>query len=108
MSTDRQYTKTDKSNYIWCANFPRHGKTIPSEFHTWSVITITGSCVGFMFGGVIGARNAADAHIERTKLIVYDHGFQAQREMHSASIRGFIRMGSRWGWRIGIFASLFR
>lgn len=86
----------------------RRGRALPAELQSWSIIAVTGSCVGFLFGGFIGARNAADAHIERTKLMIYDNEFQAHREMQSASIRGFVRMGSRWGWRVGIFASLFR
>ena len=32
----------------------------------------------------------------------------SQRQLHTASLMGFIRNGCRWGWKLGVFSGLFR
>lgn len=31
-----------------------------------------------------------------------------QRELHGAAMLGFVRQGTKWGWKMGVFAGLFR
>ena len=35
-------------------------------------------------------------------------GVMSQRELHSAAFMGFVRNGCRWGWKLGVFAGIFR
>ena len=74
----------------------------------------------------MGARYAADKHVQLNKSTLYPNQMQAQvsverqnekenrfedeeqRELHSAAMMGFARVGARWGWRLGAFAGLYR
>eukprot|EP00118_Oscarella_pearsei_P019966 m.214983 g.214983 ORF g.214983 m.214983 type:complete len:265 (+) comp39821_c1_seq29:1761-2555(+) len=85
----------------------RDGEEVAEELQLWPVMTFAGSCVGFLFGGLMGARYAADEHVKMNKTTLYPNQMQAQRELHSASMMGMARMGARWGWRLGAFAGLF-
>ena len=64
--------------------------------------------IGFIFGGRIGARIASDYHVRHNKLTIYNSQMQAQRELHSTVTLGFIKYGCKWGWRVGVFAGVYR
>ncbi|XP_066916410.1 complex I assembly factor TIMMDC1, mitochondrial-like [Clytia hemisphaerica] len=66
-----------------------------------------GSLAGFLIGGRIGARVGAVEHIENTTLSVYTSSVHAQREYHGRVFMGFLRNGSKFGWRAGVFSGLY-
>ncbi|KAM3935779.1 complex I assembly factor TIMMDC1, mitochondrial [Leptodactylus fuscus] len=68
---------------------------------------LTGALVGFVYGGVPAARFSREQYIKRSQAEVYHHRVEAVRSVHNAALRGFIRYGFRWGWRIAAFVSIF-
>ncbi|TRY95280.1 hypothetical protein DNTS_006738 [Danionella cerebrum] len=62
---------------------------------------------GAVYGGMPAAREARKRFIEVSQADVYQHRAEAVRAVHNAAIRGFIRFGFRWGWRVGVFVTLF-
>jgi hypothetical protein len=85
----------------------RYGNGIPEEFQDCTLTVFVASTVGFTAGGLYGARTAADDFIAVNQFSKFTSPMQAQREMHAASMMGFVRYGSRWGWKLGAFAGLF-
>jgi len=63
---------------------------------------------GFLLGGQFGIRIGADHYTKQNKLTVYRSQMHAQREFQSAKVLGFVKYGCRWGWRMGLFAGLYR
>ncbi|TRY95281.1 hypothetical protein DNTS_006738 [Danionella cerebrum] len=69
---------------------------------------ITAVMFGAVYGGMPAAREARKRFIEVSQADVYQHRAEAVRAVHNAAIRGFIRFGFRWGWRVGVFVTLFK
>ncbi|KAM3857043.1 complex I assembly factor TIMMDC1, mitochondrial [Diretmus argenteus] len=62
---------------------------------------------GFIYGGLPAARHAKEQYIERSRAQIYTNRLEAVRSAHNAAIRGFIRYGWRWSWRVAAFVTLF-
>lgn len=67
----------------------------------------SGALVGVVYGGVPAARFSREQFIKHSQSEVYRHRIEAVRSVHNAAIRGFIRYGFRWGWRVAAFVSVF-
>lgn len=79
-----------------------------SEFYeNASQAVFFGSITGFLIGGRMGARVSGNDHMISNQLTIYPSKMQAHREYHSAVVKGFVRNGSRWGWRLGLFAGIY-
>jgi hypothetical protein len=85
----------------------RPGAPLPDELQEWPRVVFLGSVIGFVFGGLMGARLAGDKYIAMNHNTKYPHPMQAHRELHGAAMLGFVRHGSKWGWKIGMFAGIF-
>ncbi|XP_068127127.1 complex I assembly factor TIMMDC1, mitochondrial [Hyperolius riggenbachi] len=68
---------------------------------------VTTMMVGMVYGGVPAARYYREHYIKQSKAEVYRHRMEAVRSAHNAAIRGFIRYGVRWGWRMTAFVTIF-
>ncbi|XP_077335581.1 complex I assembly factor TIMMDC1, mitochondrial [Lithobates pipiens] len=68
---------------------------------------LTGWMVGMVYGGVPAARFSREQYIKNHQAEVYRHRVEAVRSAHNAALRGFIRYGFRWGWRIAAFVTIF-
>ncbi|KAM9320424.1 complex I assembly factor TIMMDC1, mitochondrial [Gastrophryne carolinensis] len=68
---------------------------------------MTGLMAGFVYGGVPAARFSREQYIKNSQADVYLHRVDAVRSAHNAAIRGFIRYGFRWGWRVAAFVTIF-
>ncbi|XP_071988292.1 complex I assembly factor TIMMDC1, mitochondrial [Engystomops pustulosus] len=68
---------------------------------------VTGALVGVVYGGVPAARFSREQYIKHSQTEVYRHRVEAVRSVHNAAIRGFLRYGFRWGWRVAAFVSIF-
>ena len=55
----------------------RPGEPIPEEFKEWSTTVFVASTVGFLFGGMIGARWSGDKYIMMNHFTKYAHPMQA-------------------------------
>ncbi|XP_069059084.1 complex I assembly factor TIMMDC1, mitochondrial [Pleurodeles waltl] len=77
------------------------------EVNTLLKGALTGVIVGFVYGGVPAARHARSRFIEQSQAEVFRHRVEAVRAAHNAALRGFIRYGWRWGWRVAAFVTLF-
>lgn len=67
----------------------------------------TGLVAGYVYGGVPAARHARSRFIEQSQAEIFRHRVEAARAAHNAGLRGFIRYGWRWGWRVAAFVTLF-
>ncbi|KAK6485586.1 complex I assembly factor TIMMDC1 [Huso huso] len=50
---------------------------------------------------------ARERFIQQSQAEVFRHRVEAVRSAHNAAIRGFIRYGWRWSWRVAAFVTLF-
>ncbi|XP_029433700.1 complex I assembly factor TIMMDC1, mitochondrial isoform X2 [Rhinatrema bivittatum] len=69
--------------------------------------TFTGAILGWVYGGVPAARHARTQYIKQSQAEMYQHRVEAVRAAHNAAIRGFIRYGWRWSWRVAAFVTIF-
>ncbi|XP_059905263.1 complex I assembly factor TIMMDC1, mitochondrial [Gadus macrocephalus] len=88
--------------------FDRDGSRGPSE-ELRSVLksAVAGALVGLLHGGLPAARNARQRYIQLSQAELYTSRVEAVRSSHNAAIRGFLRYGWRWSWRVAAFVTLF-
>ncbi|XP_068612550.1 complex I assembly factor TIMMDC1, mitochondrial isoform X1 [Brachionichthys hirsutus] len=63
--------------------------------------------VGFLYGGLPAARSARQRYIQASQAELYTSRVEAVRSAHNASIRGFLRYGWRWSWRVAALVVVF-
>lgn len=68
---------------------------------------ILGLAAGFVYGGIPAARHARQRYIQVSQAEMYSSRVDAVRSAHNAAIRGFVRYGWRWGWRVAVIVSVF-
>ncbi|XP_030210823.1 complex I assembly factor TIMMDC1, mitochondrial isoform X1 [Gadus morhua] len=88
--------------------FDRDGSRGPSE-ELRSVLksAVAGALVGLLHGGLPAARDARQRYIQLSQAELYTSRVEAVRSSHNAAIRGFLRYGWRWSWRVAAFVTLF-
>ncbi|KAM9328756.1 complex I assembly factor TIMMDC1, mitochondrial [Pholidichthys leucotaenia] len=79
----------------------------PEELTNVINSAIFGWCAGFVYGGLPAARYARQRYIEVSQAEVYSCRVDAVRSAHNAAIRGFVRYGWRWSWRVSVIVTLF-
>ncbi|XP_074483763.1 complex I assembly factor TIMMDC1, mitochondrial [Sebastes fasciatus] len=62
---------------------------------------------GLFYGGLPAARDARQRYIQVSQAEMYTSRVEAVRSAHNAAIRGFVRYGWRWSWRVAAFVTLF-
>ncbi|XP_028835144.1 complex I assembly factor TIMMDC1, mitochondrial [Denticeps clupeoides] len=68
---------------------------------------LTAAVVGLLYGGLPAARHARERFIQMSQAEIYQSRVEAVRSAHNAAIRGFLRFGWRWSWRVAVFVTLF-
>ncbi|XP_052455059.1 complex I assembly factor TIMMDC1, mitochondrial isoform X2 [Carassius gibelio] len=68
---------------------------------------IAAAMVGMVYGGLPGARHARERFIQLSQAEIYLNRVDAVRSAHNAAIRGFVRFGWRWSWRVAAFVTMF-
>ncbi|XP_056157344.1 complex I assembly factor TIMMDC1, mitochondrial [Lampris incognitus] len=63
--------------------------------------------IGLVYGGMPAARHARQRYIQLHQAEIYTSRVDAVRSAHNAAIRGFVRYGWRWSWRVAAFVTLF-
>uniref|UniRef100_A0A1A7W9S6 Complex I assembly factor TIMMDC1, mitochondrial n=1 Tax=Iconisemion striatum TaxID=60296 RepID=A0A1A7W9S6_9TELE len=66
-----------------------------------------GAVAGFLYGGLPAARFAKQRYVQVSQAEVYTGRLDAVRSAHHAAIRGFVRYGWRWSWRVSLIVTLF-
>ncbi|KAM4710733.1 complex I assembly factor TIMMDC1, mitochondrial [Anableps anableps] len=79
----------------------------PEELSTVIKCGVVGAFTGFMYGGLPAARFARQRYIQISQAEVYASRVEAVRSAHNAAIRGFLRYGWRWSWRVSFIVTLF-
>ena len=95
-------------DYLFLFSYFRASGEFAEEVQHIPTVVSVSSIFGFLFGGQFGARIAADYYTRHNKLTIYKSVMHAQRVFQSAQTMGFVKYGSRWGWRTGLFAGLYR
>lgn len=62
---------------------------------------------GLVYGGLPAARHARQQYIQVSQAELYTNRADAVRSAHNAAVRGFVRYGWRWSWRVAAFVTLF-
>ncbi|KAK9523999.1 hypothetical protein VZT92_017870 [Zoarces viviparus] len=62
---------------------------------------------GLLYGGLPAAHHARQRYIQLSQAEIYTSRVEAVRSAHNAAIRGFVRYGWRWSWRVAAFVTLF-
>lgn len=68
---------------------------------------VVGALAGMLYGGLPAARHARRRYIQSSQAEIYTGRVDAVRSAHNAAIRGFVRYGWRWSWRVAAFVTLF-
>ncbi|XP_075905515.1 complex I assembly factor TIMMDC1, mitochondrial [Nelusetta ayraudi] len=68
---------------------------------------VAAGVVGLFYGGLPAARHARQSYIQNSQAEIYTSRVDAVRSAHNAAIRGFVRYGWRWSWRVAAFVTLF-
>ncbi|KAM4560260.1 complex I assembly factor TIMMDC1, mitochondrial [Odontesthes bonariensis] len=79
----------------------------PEELTTVMKCGFLGALTGFFYGGLPAARFARQRYIQVSQAEVYTSRVEAVRSAHNAAIRGFVRYGWRWSWRVSLIVTLF-
>lgn len=82
-------------------------KNYPEELINIWKSTLVAGIVGMMYGGIPAARHARTRYIEQSQAEVYRNRLEAVRSAQDAAIRGFVRYGWRWSWRVAAFVTIF-
>ncbi|KAM9169329.1 complex I assembly factor TIMMDC1, mitochondrial [Pangshura tecta] len=69
--------------------------------------TFSGAVIGWMYGGLPAFHHAKIQYIERSQAEIFHNRLDAVESAHRAAMRGFIRYGWRWSWRIAAFVAIF-
>ncbi|KAK3530470.1 hypothetical protein QTP86_024385 [Hemibagrus guttatus] len=85
----------------------RDGQAYSEEVRNVGKSALTAAMVGLLYGGLPGARHARERFIQLSQAEIYRSRVEAVRSAHNAAIRGFVRYGWRWSWRVGAFVTLF-
>lgn len=62
---------------------------------------------GMIYGGLPAARHAKERYIKLSQAEIYSSQVEAVRSAHNAAVRGFVRYGVRWSWRVCVFVTMF-
>ncbi|XP_068165465.1 complex I assembly factor TIMMDC1, mitochondrial [Antennarius striatus] len=79
----------------------------PEEINNVIKSGLFSGMIGFLYGGVPAARYARRRYIQSSQAEIYTSRVDAIRSSHNAAIRGLLRYGCRWGWRVAAFVTLF-
>ncbi|KAM9454897.1 complex I assembly factor TIMMDC1, mitochondrial [Clarias gariepinus] len=83
------------------------GQVYPEEMRNVAKSALTAAVVGLFYGGLPAARHARERFIQLSQAEIYRSRVEAVRSAHNAAIRGFVRYGWRWSWRVAGFVTLF-
>ncbi|KAM8903344.1 complex I assembly factor TIMMDC1, mitochondrial isoform 3-T3 [Spinachia spinachia] len=79
----------------------------PEELTNVTKSCMTAALAGLLYGGLPAARHARQRYIQLSQAELYTSRVEAVRSAHNAAIRGFVRYGWRWSWRVAAFVTLF-
>lgn len=79
----------------------------PEELSSVIKSGIVAGLAGTIYGGLPAARHARQIYIRASQAEIYTSLVDAVRSAHNAAIRGFVRYGWRWSWRVAAFVTLF-
>ncbi|XP_067856306.1 complex I assembly factor TIMMDC1, mitochondrial [Heptranchias perlo] len=82
-------------------------KKYPEEIINIWKSALVAACVGMVYGGIPAARHAKIRYIEQSQAEVYRNRLEAVRSAQNAAVRGFVRYGWRWSWRVTAFVVIF-
>ncbi|XP_061760637.1 complex I assembly factor TIMMDC1, mitochondrial [Nerophis ophidion] len=68
---------------------------------------LAAALAGFVYGGLPAAHHAKQRYIQMSQAELYTGRVEAVRAAHNAAIRGFVRYGIRWSWRVAAFVTIF-
>ncbi|KAM6945311.1 complex I assembly factor TIMMDC1, mitochondrial [Aplochiton taeniatus] len=79
----------------------------PEELTSLLKSSFAAALAGMIYGGLPAARHARERFIQNSQAEIYTSRMDAVRSAHNAAIRGFVRYGWRWSWRVAAFVTLF-
>ncbi|TMS11710.1 Complex I assembly factor TIMMDC1, mitochondrial [Larimichthys crocea] len=82
-------------------------QSYPEELTNVIKSGLVAALAGLFYGGLPAARHARQRYIQASQAEIYTGRVDAVRSAHNAAIRGFVRYGWRWSWRVGAFVTLF-
>lgn len=88
--------------------FERHPtQNYPEELTNVIKSAAVAAVAGLFYGGLPAARHARKRYIQVSQAELYTGRVDAVRSAHNAAVRGFVRYGFRWSWRVAAFVTLF-
>lgn len=78
-----------------------------SEAQSVMNTTVSGFAIGFALGGLSKAKDYPKAHISANQATLYNHKFEASREMNNKVVLQVLKGGFPYGIKLGFFCFLF-
>eukprot|EP00050_Salpingoeca_kvevrii_P009875 m.5299 g.5299 ORF g.5299 m.5299 type:complete len:210 (+) comp2498_c0_seq1:39-668(+) len=78
-----------------------------SDLRDLSATTMWSALGGFVVGGLVGAREAAERFIRENRNTKFVSQKFAQQDLNHATIKGFFLRGPSWSWRVALFTGSF-
>ncbi|KAI3366050.1 hypothetical protein L3Q82_009872 [Scortum barcoo] len=82
-------------------------QSYPEELSNVIKSGLVAGLAGLIYGGLPAARHARQKYIQASQAEIYTSRMDAVRSAHNAAIRGFVKYGWRWSWRLAAFVTLF-
>ncbi|XP_020666515.1 complex I assembly factor TIMMDC1, mitochondrial [Pogona vitticeps] len=86
---------------------PNEVNRYPEETLNIIKTAVAAGFIGLFYGGMPAFISAKKQYIERSDGKVFYNQLDAVQSAHRAGIRGFVRYGWRWGWRVAAFVGTF-
>ncbi|NWR77578.1 TIDC1 factor, partial [Centropus unirufus] len=80
---------------------------LPEETVNMAKGAFTGGLAGWLYGGLPAFRRARAAFVSGSHGELFQNRAHALQSAHQAGLRGFIRYGWRWSWRVATFVTIF-
>lgn len=82
-------------------------QSYPEELTNVVKSGLVAAVAGLIYGGLPAARHARKRYIQMSQAELYTGRVDAVRSAHNAAVRGFVKYGFRWSWRVAAFVTLF-
>lgn len=86
---------------------PGSDQAYPEEVRNVVKSGLTAALAGMVYGGLPAGRHARKRFIQLSQAEIFRNRVDAVRSAHNAAVRGFVRYGWRWSWRVAAFVTLF-
>lgn len=80
---------------------------ISPELHATYNAGFLGLFTGLCYGGFLGSSKKYMEFMERNHATAFESHLMAKKKLQERVVFGFLTTGWKWGWRLGVFSSMY-